>query len=516
MAIGVTAWAKASHWRLHPHVYDDAHVLPVNDREALEDYIGFVRQESGVDLWFVFTPSTAGVPIEQFALQRARELGVGQSTNRRGALFVYDVAGRHLRIEVGPGLEHVFTDAFTGYLARGQLQPLFDAKEYVNAIKTLVMITQDRIRQSMLGEGFNTDFLTYIEDRRRLAAGGGATTGVDTTAGRSGLTNGVVTAKAKAYFTPQPTVEAAFQRYLDWCAQDSWQPDVPLFTRASQDWLFSLPMTRYYMGFMMSHEYAAAHAIDQRDSLALLYFTADPLAGPHFFRRTPEGWRMDIVAEVSDTRNYVGGPYSWGMLDNDDDFTRTFGDRYIDAAEGYVLRLAGADNRELPRQGNPPPPPLAHDAGVERLTTAELGHLLMHTSGTTLFILYNTRGPRDQQTFAAFATLAREAEGLGVRVVAAGYNDDDSEAQLRAFIAAHGAGVTPRLVYQWRTGQLRRGLEPTGVRIGPNGFDNPIVAVLAADGSVAYQADGVMDYGPVRTALAKALANSGQADRQRH
>ena len=38
---------------------------------------------------------------------RRRELGVGREVDRRGLLFVYDVAGQRLRIEVGAQLEGV-------------------------------------------------------------------------------------------------------------------------------------------------------------------------------------------------------------------------------------------------------------------------------------------------------------------------------------------------------------------------------------------------------------------------
>jgi hypothetical protein len=32
---------------------------------------------------------------------------------------------------------------------------------------------------------------------------------------------------------------------------------------------------------------------------------------PHFFRRSADGWQMDVLAEVQNTREYAGGPFTW-------------------------------------------------------------------------------------------------------------------------------------------------------------------------------------------------------------
>jgi hypothetical protein len=53
-------------------------------------------------------------------------------------------------------------------------------------------------------------------------------------------------------------------------------------------------------------EYRRQYRILERDDLALLYFTTDPLVPPHFFRRTPQGWAVELWTEANDTRNYVG------------------------------------------------------------------------------------------------------------------------------------------------------------------------------------------------------------------
>ena len=87
-------------------------------------------------------------------------------------------------------------------------------------------------------------------------------------------------------------------------------------------------MSRAYNDYILLGEYGQAYAVTERGDLALLAFTTTPLVSPHFFRRTPAGWQMDIDAEIRNTREYVGGPYSWGIRPSGDDFARTFADRF--------------------------------------------------------------------------------------------------------------------------------------------------------------------------------------------
>ena len=101
-----------------------------------------------------------------------------------------------------------------------------------------------------------------------------------------------------------------------------------------------------YSEYILYLEYGRAHEVDVRGDLALMVFTTSPLASPHFLRRTAAGWQMDIWAEVHDTRNYIGGAYTWGFNATGDDFSRAFADRLL--LVGAVPRIAGGDNRTLP------------------------------------------------------------------------------------------------------------------------------------------------------------------------
>jgi hypothetical protein len=105
-------------------------------------------------------------------------------------------------------------------------------------------------------------------------------------------------------------------------------------------------MSKAYFDYILLVEFAKAFSVDVRGDLALLYFTNDPFAGPHFFRRRGDRWYMDPAAEVQNTVNRTGGVYTWDYRGRTDDFSRAFADKLVDIG-GYV-RLADGDNRPLP------------------------------------------------------------------------------------------------------------------------------------------------------------------------
>jgi hypothetical protein len=59
---------------------------------------------------------------------------------------------------------------------------------------------------------------------------------------------------------------------------------------------------------------------------------------------------MDIVAEVANSREHVGGEYTWAWRGEGDAYTAAFGDR-LAMIKGYK-RIADGDNRPLRLRGS--------------------------------------------------------------------------------------------------------------------------------------------------------------------
>jgi uncharacterized protein len=350
-------------------VMDEAAFLgPQDDKEGIEGYLAGMNTESGVDIRFLYVPVVRG-DIATYARDEARELGMGRDMNRRSMLFVFDVTNQRMRIEVGPELEGMFPDGFVGYLMREQTASLYGSGPRRQPIKATLNIIDYRLREAALGGTYNPKAVAYVTDRTRLAAGAGATIRVRAGTGGRPWGQRILTDEESAHFGPQPTVADAFARYHEALHDGYLEPDLSLYTPQSQVRLRALTITGPFADFILISEHGQGYKIVERGDLAILFFTTTPLVSAHLFRRTPSGWQLDLDADVRDTREFIGSPYTWSMMPSGDDYSRTFADLFADFGPSLgkdrpgfrpgpprVLRPADGDNRPLPmRTGDDAP-----------------------------------------------------------------------------------------------------------------------------------------------------------------
>jgi tetratricopeptide (TPR) repeat protein len=370
-------------------VMDEAEFLDEYDVIGLEGYLSGMNSESGVDIRFLFARQVTG-SLESYSLKRARDLGLGRDMNRRSLLFVYDVAGQRMRIEVGPGMEGMFPDGLLGFLMREQTAAFFAAGDRHLALKSTLNIVSHRLREAALGGTYNPRAVAFIKDPIRLAAGGGATARMPLGKTPAAFgTNGAAVDVA-AHFGPQPTVADAFARYMEAMRDGHYEPDLGLYTPATQMLWRAFPVARPFAEYILYAEYGHKYMVVERGDVAILYFTTTPLVSAHLFRRTPKGWQIDIAAETHDTKEFVGGPYTWGMVLTGDDYSNAFShlfadfgptgltDRPVNSIPSRLLRPALGDNRPLPtRNGRDPVP-----ARIRTPRAAGLAGLLLPVIGT--------------------------------------------------------------------------------------------------------------------------------------
>jgi hypothetical protein len=478
----------------HTRVTDRIGALSFSEEWRFERHLQQIDDESGVDIRLLLVPRVATGSLEEYSVSQARALGLGRNAGRRGLLFVYDTTAKQLRLEVGAQLEGVITDAFAGYLMREHVRSFFGAGDVRLGMLSTLLLVQHRLREGVLGQEFDPTLVEFIRDARRLAVGGGASAKIKRDPTRSQFLNSIHPSNqaTRLHFSPQPTPEATYRRYLEWLAVGGFATDVPLFTRMSQGYLGGLPMTRGFNDYLLSYEYNKAYRIAVRDSVALLYFTENPLVGPHFLRRTPQGWVLDIYAEILDTRNYAGGWYTWAMVDSGDDFTTVFADRIIDM--GGMLRLAGGDNRPLPARVYPGirlTAPESDNPLLEQLTVVEAAQRIGEPATTTrrMVILYETASRTSQAGFPGLLSVAIACRQAGAEILAFSVdNHPRTLHDLPNFLARNQAPFPAIRLYQWRPGQLINAMAPLAIRIGTS-WSTPLVAVRQGD-RVAIQAEG--------------------------
>lgn len=326
----------------------DGFLLAGNAR-LLDRYLDGLYDESGVDVRFIFARDVPD-DLESFARQRARALAMGSRDDRRSLLFVYDIAGRRMRVEVGPGLEGLFPDGFVGYLMREQTAAFFASGDQMLGIKSTLFIVSNRLREAALREAYDPRAVTYITNPVRLAAGGGANARAEIGSTPGSLAAKVASMDMPARFGPQPTVEAAHARYLEALRDGYFQPNLPLYTPETEAVLRRFPIAAPYAQFILYSEIGREYTIVERGDLAILYFTSTPLVSFHTFRRTPSGWLVDIAGDVRNTREYVGRVYTWAMRESGDEYSRAFADQF--GLYDGMRRPVHGDNRRLPTRAS--------------------------------------------------------------------------------------------------------------------------------------------------------------------
>ena len=508
----------AAAWRWHRdvepnRVVDRVGLISAAEQRSYNFFLEQMHRESGIDLRIVLVPTVGNSTPEQFALATMRELGIGQGSGRRGLLIVYDALARTMRVETGPKLEGILPDAFVGYLMREHLDPFFKDGSPDLGLRTTLFMIHWRVRMARLGEEYDPSFEAYVRDVRRLAAGGGASARMLASGSRTGFINRWADSAAKAFFRPQPTVEEAYRRHLEWLALGGGQVDVPLFTKESQQFYERLPLSPAFNAYILATEYGRSFAIDERGALAMLFYTDDPLLSPKFFRRTPAGWQMDVWAEVINSQETVGFAYTWRLIVSGDEFSWAFADRYMEMKVPDItdyFRVAGGDNRTLPigsarlpvaseevmPQSRGPQPAISRGPGVPSLqwitvddAAARIRAARGHPAVVLLYAIWN------DQALDAMPAIVRAAErcrSAGAEILA--FQTDQewrAVSQLPGRLAAERAPWPPLQIRQWPSGHFAATMGPLGIGIGKSSFLPPLVAVFDRNGSVVWQEQGV-------------------------
>lgn len=322
-------------------VLDPTGFIPPPDVPRFDDYLGYMRRESNIDIWLVLDQVPKDSTIESTAVSLVEKLGVGRVTkSQKGLLLFLDLPSRRLKVEVGYGLETYFPDAYISFLVERHAPLLFSSEDRSGALRQLLRLIQARIRDAALGGDF--DPTPYQQTALgHLSGGAGATSDLTNTT-RANLPS----VSNERRFAAGPTPEKTYAAYLELLATDGWDPEADLFTAESRQYLRQFSLTRGYRDFILLGEYGKAWRLDTRGDRALLYFTGTPFASPHFFVKEGDVWRMDLAAEVRNTKERVGGALTWSYEGVDDPYTTTFSDLII-GVRGY-RRISAGDNRPLP------------------------------------------------------------------------------------------------------------------------------------------------------------------------
>lgn len=117
-------------------VVDQTSTLSSEQKQALAGKIAAERTSTGNEIGILMVKSLDGDAIEDYAVQVARQWGVGQKDRNSGVLLLVAKDDRKLRIEVGYGLEGALPDITASRIIEQRITPEFKQGKYYEGINS--------------------------------------------------------------------------------------------------------------------------------------------------------------------------------------------------------------------------------------------------------------------------------------------------------------------------------------------------------------------------------------------
>jgi len=116
-------------------VVDQTGTLSSGDVASLTQTLKDLEARKGSQIAILIVPTTGEETIEQFSICVAEAWKIGRKKIDDGALLVIAKNDRHLRIEVGYGLEGALTDATTRRIIDEVITPKFKAGDFAGGVR---------------------------------------------------------------------------------------------------------------------------------------------------------------------------------------------------------------------------------------------------------------------------------------------------------------------------------------------------------------------------------------------
>jgi uncharacterized protein len=116
------------------YVEDRAGIIDAQTKAGLSARLKALNDKTGVQMVILTVPTTDGIPIEEYSIERAQKWGIGQKGKDNGILFVIAINDKKYRIEVGYGLESIMPDSLAGTIGRQYLVPKFKRGDFSGGI----------------------------------------------------------------------------------------------------------------------------------------------------------------------------------------------------------------------------------------------------------------------------------------------------------------------------------------------------------------------------------------------
>lgn len=117
------------------YVVDQSGIIDNAARSRIEGWVEELKQKTSAEIAVVTVDTTEPLTIEDYAVKLFQRFGIGQKGKDNGALLLVAFKDRHMRIEVGYGLEGAITDAYSSRIIRSIMTPEFKAGRFSDGIE---------------------------------------------------------------------------------------------------------------------------------------------------------------------------------------------------------------------------------------------------------------------------------------------------------------------------------------------------------------------------------------------
>lgn len=148
LALAFPAFADVPVPQLTGRVVDQTGTLSSSDIAALSQKLRDFENRKGSQIAVLIVPTTQPETIEQFSIRVAEAWKIGRKKVDDGAILVVAKNDRHLRIEVGYGLEGALTDVTSRRIIDEDITPKFRSGDFAAGIGAGV----DRMMRVIDGE----------------------------------------------------------------------------------------------------------------------------------------------------------------------------------------------------------------------------------------------------------------------------------------------------------------------------------------------------------------------------
>jgi uncharacterized protein len=126
-------------------VVDNANVLDASVRQKLENLLKQLEQKTTTQIKLLTVPTLEGEDIFTFSQRHADRWKLGQKEKDNGALVVFALKDRRVRVHTYYGLEGTLPDSWIGTLSRQIAQEYFRAGNYSQGLDEMVRSVAQRV-----------------------------------------------------------------------------------------------------------------------------------------------------------------------------------------------------------------------------------------------------------------------------------------------------------------------------------------------------------------------------------